>query len=201
MKQIAASVVFSRFCELADLEELDEDTQKTLGLLILRSKDPGRLMPKLFDGVPPEVSLAIMSQTPAHLLWEARAAMGKLLVGSVDAACRRQLVRIALGTGEERWLSVLARALTQTSGKDWCPATLKVTCDKLAAGGMAEEVLIPLVQDADAADDAVLAALRALERVPDALKEATKFHIRELTHSRDVRQRLRKLRKRLKTEG
>jgi len=200
MKQIASSVVFPRFCELLDLEELDLETLTTLGLLIFRSKDPTRLMPRYFDAVPPQVALSVLSQAPQNLLWEARTAAGKLLVGATDTDRRRQLVRIILGTGEDRWLSVLGRALSQTGGKGWCSATLKVTCEQLHTGGLGEEVLVPLVQDAVATDDAVLAALRALERSPDALKEATKFHFRELTHSKDVRQRLRKLRKRLREE-
>jgi len=201
MKQIASSVVFPRFCELIDPDDLDIEVLTTLGLLILRSKDPPRLMPKFFDAVPPQVALEVLGQTPEHLLWEARTAVGKLLVGSASSDSRRQLVRVVLGTGEDRWHQVLGRALTQTGGKGWCPATLKATCDRLYSGGLAEAVLVPLVQEPSATEDAVLAALRALERNPEALKEATKFHFRELTQSKDVRQRLRKLRKRLKEEG
>ncbi|MFH1530988.1 MAG: hypothetical protein ABIK09_09685 [Pseudomonadota bacterium] len=201
MKQIASSVVFPRFCELLDPEDLDMETMTTLGLLILRSKDPPRLMPRFFDAVPPQVALSVLGQAPQQLLWEARTAAGKLLIGAADSDRRRQLVRIILGTGEDRWLPVLGRALRQTGGKGWCPATLKVTCDRLHVGGLGAEVLVPLVRDAGATDDAVLAALRALERNTDALKEATKFHFRELTHSKDVRQRLRKLRKHLREEG
>jgi len=201
MKQIASSVVFPRFCDLLDMADLDLDTQKTLGLLVLRSKDPPRVMPKLFDAIPIEVALGVLSQTPPHLLWEARGAVGKLLVGKADPSQRRQVVRIVLGTGDDQWLSILGRALAQTCGEGWCAATLKVTCDRMSAGGLENEYLIPLIQDTDTTDDATLAALRALERNPDALKEATKFHFRELTHSKDVRQRLRKLRKRLKEES
>ena len=202
MKQIAASVVFPRFCELIDPGDLEVETLTTLGLLILRSKDPPRLMPRFFDAVPPAVALEVLGQTPQNLLWEARTAVGKLLVGTTRSDDRRRLVRVVLGTGDDRWQKVLGRALAQTGGKGWCQATLKVTCDKLCAGGLDEEILVPLVQDPGASDDAVLAALRALERNPDALKAATKFTIREFTHhSKDVRQRLRKLRKRLKEEG
>jgi hypothetical protein len=201
MKQIAASVVFPRFCELIDPADLEAGTLTTLGLLILRSKDPQRLMPKFFDAVPPAVALDVLGQAPEHLLWEARTAVGKLLIGEASPHERRQLVRVVIGTGQDRWTPVLGRALAQTGGKGWCPATLKVTCERLDAGGLGGDLLVPLVQDASATEDAVLAALRVLEGNTDALKEATRFHFRELTHSKDVRQRLRKLRKRLREEG
>ena len=201
MKQIAASVVFPRFCELLIQETLADDARTTLGLLILRSKDPTRLMPRFFEAVPTTVALEVLGQAPAHLLWEARAAVGALLSTSPDPHRRRQLIRILLGTGEDRWLRIIGRSLTQTAGQGWCPATLKATCERLLAGDLGEEYLLPLVQNSAATDDAVIAALRALERNSDVLKEATKFHFRELTQSKDVRQRLRKLRKRLKEEG
>ena len=201
VKQIASSVVFPRFCELLNLDDLDHDSLTTLGLLILRSKDPPRLMPKFFDSVSPEVALSVLSQAPQNLLWEARSAVGKILIGAADPDRRRQLVRVVLGTGEDRWLKVLARALDHNGGKGWCPATLKVTCEKLCAGGFSEKTLVPLVKDANSTDDAVIAALRVLEDSPDALKEATRFHFRELTHSKEVRRRLRKLRKRLREDN
>ena len=201
MKQIASSVVFQRFYDLLNTDELSENALRTLGLLALRCKDPVRMLPRYFDGLAPEVAIEVLGQTPSNLLWEARPTVGLLLSGQVDSTRRRQLVRTLVGTGDKRWLSVLARALSQSKGRDWCPATLRVTCDKLAAGGFAEKILVPLVHDTETTEDAVLAALRALEQSPDALREATKFHFRELTHSKDVRQRLRKMRRRLKEGG
>jgi len=159
------------------------------------------MLPKYFDGLEPDIAIKVLGQTPHHLLWEARPAVGQLLNGLDDPIRRRQLVRTVMGTGENRWLSVLAAALIQRGGKDWCPATLKVTCDKLAVGRMGEKFLIPLIKASNATEEAILAALRALEGSPEILRKATKFRLRELNHSKEVRQRLRKARKQLREEG
>ncbi|MBM4371168.1 MAG: hypothetical protein FJ098_05915 [Deltaproteobacteria bacterium] len=200
MKQIAASVIFQKFCDMVDMEGLVDDARKTLGLLILRSRDPVRLLPKFFEGVPGQVALGVLAQAPPELLWEVRAAVARLLVELEDSGDRRQLVRIILGTGDSRWGGVLGRSLLAGHGRGWCPATLRATCERFDTRALADDFLVPLVHDPEAPDEAVLAALRSLERHPDALREATRFRLGELTHSKDVRQRIRALRRHLKEE-
>ena len=198
LKKMAPSVVFNRFFEVIAIEELSPKAAQTLGVLLLRSKDPRAHLPGFMDRVPVAVTIPVLSQATPELVWSQRERVNLILERPIAEAERRNLVRLLLATGDPRWKPILGDALLVTGGHGWCPATLGVVCRELVSARLAEVTLVPLVRNPKAAEGAVLAALCALENAPELLREASQFSLRELVTSNKVRVHLQRARKKLK---
>ncbi len=185
--------------KLEDAASTLDEVSPELGAWLGQNLRPENLRTFLETASPDTAATVLSSLPPEQILsrFEGSAARA---IASGSARTRTTLaVHLASSdTGPKQLATMLQTAATAP----WSARAAALLCGRIQSAGLAKETLLPLALNAAASPPLRAAALRALQSSPHALREASKWTVRELWAPREVKRALQAARKHLKsTQG
>ena len=165
-----------------------------LGKLLLACKAPEGLLADLVKDSPPAVALRLATGFPPEMLWALRQTVCKLL-GDARPNEAHALLRVLFSDTRFDWANVLGNTVVASNGEALALPVLRTVCSIITKKGLCKQYLVPLVRAKEAKEEVRLTALRFVEQDPNALAEASQWRFRELFVSKELRERLKRARK------
>ena len=184
------------------LGSLSAEAAAVVCWLLFRVKAHTRYLSDLVSGLGPEAAMEVLAQLPDDKLWPLNPRIRKLL-GRAPGSLRHDLIVMLLKREEPRWAKLMGDALKETRGSGWQQRSVALLGEALTQRKLGRSYLVPMVRDNDVPPEVRVTLIDVLQRVgsPKALREATKFGVRELLFPSEVREALRNARQQKGKEG
>lgn len=194
LAQLMMTTGFGVFWAHVDTAALSERSVTVLGKLLLACKAPEGLLADLVKDSPPAVALRLATGFPPEMLWALRQTVCKLL-GDARPNEAHALLRVLFSDTRFDWANVLGNTVVASNGEALALPVLRTVCSIITKKGLCKQYLVPLVRAKEAKEEVRLTALRFVEQDPNALAEASQWRFRELFVSKELRERLKRARK------
>lgn len=190
---------FDVFFGKLDVSRLSPRAVTVLGKLLQACRAPVTVLSGLIARSGPEAGLKLTLGLPPESLW----LMRRSVLARFPSAHPREahaLLKVLLTDRTNDWARCLGEMVMRSHGTDLPFPVMRTLCKLFAHKGLCREYLAPLVLSREASDEVKLAAMRYVERDPDALEEVSSARLGGLFQSREVRQRIREALRRWEAE-
>ncbi len=195
LARLMSTVGFEAFCGKVDASQLTERCAVVMGRLLAASRAPLHPVADLLAHVPPATGVRLATTLPPEILFRLKQPVLKL-IGSASLKDAESLLAHLAAQQQNDWGEVVGEVLVASRGEEWPLPVVRTACALVTARGHAPKFLVPLVQDRHVGDDIKLTVLRFIERDPRAVAMLGTMSLGSLFQSREVRERLKELRRR-----
>lgn len=188
---------FDRLEMLIRPDSLTPGEARTLAHLLGNENQAFKYLCKLVDGCAIEVKAAMMASLPERILGRMRTRILDLF-RMAETGEILELAQALARVRNPESLRLLAEVIQATNGRNWKAKTLREAMIALASSQDSIEDLVELATSASLESEARLMAIRALENQPEQLEKISRWRVREMFESREVRNKRKAIRNRLK---
>jgi len=195
LARLMATVGFEAFLGKVDAAALSERCAVVTCRLLIASRAPLHPLAELLAHVAPATGIKLAGLLPADMLFRLKQPVLKLVSTASHKDAEALLATLGLHAQHD-WGEVLGEVLQSSRGADWPLPVVRAACAVIAARGHAASYLVPLIQDRHVGDDVKLTALRFIEKDPAAVAKLGSLSLASLFQSREVKDRVKELRRR-----